>query len=164
MKCSKLRRLLADHGPKGLAGNQKAEDHLVACAECYAVLEAMAEVDRLLPALEIHDVADEVVDQLLARPELKTLPGAGVAGAAGRFPRVWARLNTVSPLLARIHPLRWLGGVLDRARQTRLRWGFVAVPAVLLIGFISVVTMRFNPSSRSISSSSIRISYRFPGW
>ncbi len=142
MKCSKLRRLLADHGPKGLAGNQKAEDHLVACAECYAVLEAMAEVDRLLPALEIHDVADEVVDQLLARPELKTPPGAGVAGAAGRFARARARLNTVSPLLARIHPLQWLGGVLDRARQTRLRWGFVAVPAVLLIGFISVVTMR----------------------
>jgi len=142
MNCSKLRRLLADGGPTALAGNQKAEDHLVDCAECYAVLEAMADVDRLLPELESHDVADEVVEQLLARPELKTQPGAGAAGAAGRFARAWARFNAVSPRLARVHPLQWLGGALDRARQTRLRWGLVAVPAVLLIGFISIVTMR----------------------
>ncbi|MFV2072211.1 MAG: hypothetical protein ACC742_06105 [Thermoanaerobaculales bacterium] len=128
MKCSKLRRLLADGGPAALAGNQKAEDHLVDCSRCFAVLEGMAEIDRLLPELESHDVADDVVEQLLARPELETRPKSGAAGVVGRF--------------ARVRSLRWLNGMVDRARQTRLRWGIVAVPAMLLIGLISVVTMR----------------------
>jgi hypothetical protein len=123
MKCSKIRRLIADGGPAALAGNQKAEDHLIECGECYAVLEAMAEVDRLLPELESHDVADEVVEQLLAHPELKAQPAV-----AGRFTRVRA--------------LRRLGDVISRARRTRLRWGLVAVPAVLVIGLISMTTMR----------------------
>jgi hypothetical protein len=128
MKCSKIRRMIADGGPAALAGNQKAEDHLVDCAECYSVLEAMAEVDSLLPELEQHDVADEVVEQLLAHPELESRPGTGAVGPTGWF--------------AQLQPLRWLSGAIDRARQTRLRWGFVAVPAVLLIGFLSMVTMR----------------------
>jgi hypothetical protein len=128
MKCSKIRRLIADGGPAALSGNQKAEDHLVDCAECYAVLEAMAEVDRLLPELEQHDVADEVVETLLARPELETRPGIGAARPTSRF--------------TRLQPLQWLGNAIDRARLARLRWGLVAVPAVLLIGLISITMMR----------------------
>ncbi len=128
MKCSKIRRLIADGGAPALAGNQKAEDHLVDCAECYAVLEAMAEVDRLLPELESYDVADEVVEQLLAHPELADRSDTGAAGPIG-----WR---------ARVKTLQWLGGAIDRARLARLRWGLVAVPAALVIGLVSITTMR----------------------
>lgn len=85
MKCTKLRRLLADSGPAGLAGNREAEDHLVDCSDCYALLEAMTEIDGMLPGLESLDVADEVVEQLLARTELRETPAAEVAETKGRL-------------------------------------------------------------------------------
>jgi len=140
MKCSKLRRMLADGGPAALAGNQEAEDHLVDCSRCYAVLEAMTEIDLLLPGLESHDAADEVVEQLLARSELRVPPESGTA--PGRMASLLARLNALSPSSAIVESFKRLGSTFDRARQARLRWGIVAVPAVILIGFISVVTMR----------------------
>ena len=138
MKCSKLRLLLADEGPTDLAGNREAEDHLVDCAACYAVLEAMTEIDILLPELESLDVSDDVVEQLLARSELQETPNAGVASSAGGLVGLWAQIGALSPSAA----VKRLGSAFDRARQARLRWGIVAVPAVLLIGIFSVLTMQ----------------------
>ena len=142
MKCSKLRHLLADEGLAALAGNREAEDHLVDCAGCYAVLEAMTEIDALLPELESHNVADEVVEQLLARTELSE-PSVGVASATvGPMAKLWGHLTALSTILAQLEPAKRLGSAFDRARQARLRWGIVAVPAVLLVGVVSVLTMR----------------------
>ena len=142
MKCSKLRRLLADSGPAALAGNREAEDHLVDCGDCYAVLEAMTEIDSLLPGLESFDVADEVVDQLLASSELGETPENASDSPDGRLAGLRARLNAISPTLAEIEPAKWLGSFFDRARRARLHWGIVAVPAVVLMGIVSILTMR----------------------
>jgi len=142
MKCTNLRRLLSDGGPAVLAGNQEAEDHLVDCSRCYAVLEAMTEIDLLLPELESHDVAEEVVEQLLARSELREKAETGSSTRIGRLASLRARLKALSPSLAIEESFKWLGSTFDRARQARLRWGIVAVPAVILIGIVSVLTMR----------------------
>jgi len=152
MKCTKLRRLLADRGPAALAGNQEAEDHLVDCSRCYAVLEAITEIDQLLPELESHDVADKVVEQLLGHSELREKTESGSSTRVGRLASLRARFNALSPSLTILESFRWLGSSFDRARQARLRWGIVAVPAVLLIGIVSVLTMRsFDGPQRSIA-------------
>ena len=141
MKCTKLRRLLADGGPATLAGNREAEDHLVDCGECFAVLEALTEIDTLLPALESHDVADEVVEHLLARSALREPSESASPDSVGRIEKLRDRLTALSMIWARMSPAKRLGEAFDRARQARLRWGIVAVPAVVLIGIVSILTV-----------------------
>ena len=142
MKCSKLRNLLADKGPAALAGNREVEDHLVDCAGCYAVLEALTELDALLPELERLDVSDETVEQLLGRSELNETIEDRPTAPAGWMAGVREHLPTIFALWARLEPARRLGTAFDRARQARLRWGIVAVPAVVLIGIVSILTVR----------------------
>jgi hypothetical protein len=148
MKCAALRRLLADGGAASLAGNQEAENHLVDCAGCYAVLEAMAEVDRLVPELPSLDVADEVVEQLLARPELATREGVDPIPAAGRLARLRAGVGTLSAALVGLRLRARLGALLERSRQVRVRWGVVAVPAVLFVGAVALVTLSSRDAPR----------------
>ena len=93
MKCSELHRLLADSGPTALAGNRVAEDHLVDCGDCMAVLEAMTEIDSLLPGLPGYDVADEVVEQLLESSELAETPVDGSESPKGRSGRMQGWYN-----------------------------------------------------------------------
>ena len=157
MKCSKLRRLLADGGPAALAGNQEAEDHLVDCGECFAVLEALSEIDDLLPGLPGYDVADEVVDQLLASSELSETSEHCPTAPADWMAGVREHLPTIVTLWARLEPAKRLGEAFDRARRARLRWGIVALPAVLLIGIVSVQTMRSlkRPNEAGLASKKI---------
>jgi hypothetical protein len=142
MKCSKFRRLLADSGPAALAGNREAEDHLVDCGDCFAVLEAMTEIDSLLPGLPGYDVADEVVEELLANSELAETPVDGSESPKAHPGRLQGWLNTNIPTFAELGRAKWIGSFFDHARRARMRWGIVAVPAVVFIGIVSVVTMR----------------------
>jgi len=142
MKCSKLRNLLADKGPAALAGNREAEDHLVDCAGCFAVLEALTEIDALLPELERLDVSDVVVEQLLARSELNESIEDHPVTRVGRMAGLRERLTRLPAAWTRLAPARRLGEAFDRARQARVRWGIVAVPAVVLIGIVSLLTVR----------------------
>jgi len=157
MKCSKLRRLLADEGPSALAGNREAEDHLVDCGDCFAVLEAMTEIDSLLPGLERLDVSDETVEQLLQRSELSDTSDDRPTGPAGWMAGVREHVPTIFELWARLEPTRWLGEAFDRARRARLRWGVVALPAVLLVGIVSIHTMRSlkQPNEAGLASNKI---------
>ena len=157
MKCSKLRNLLADKGPAALAGNREAEDHLVDCAECYAVLEALTEIDALLPELERLDVSDETVEQLLARSELNEMIEDRPATRVGRMAGLRGRLTRLSAAWTRLEPTKRLGEAFDRARQARVRWGIVAVPAVVLIGIVSILTVRSTMITSDAGLASNRI-------
>jgi hypothetical protein len=155
MKCSQLRNLLADKGPAALAGNREAEDHLVGCGACFAVLEALSEIDALVPELEQLDVSDETVEQLLQRSELSETSDDRPTAPSGWMAWLRQHLPTMVALWAWWQPTKWLGEVFDRARRARLRWGIVALPAVLLVGIVSVHTMRTlrRPSESGLASS-----------
>jgi hypothetical protein len=134
--------MLADGGPAVLADNQEAEDHLVDCSRCYAVLEALTEIDALLPELERLDVSDDTVERLLARFELSESSDDRPTAPVDRLKGLRERFSALFAAWIRLEPAKRVGAAFDRARQARLRWGIVAVPAVLLIGIVSVLTMR----------------------
>lgn len=68
--CRRVQKTLAEEGPRGLRPDEAAQAHLAECAECYAVLEALAEMDAAFTELPTTDAPDEVVERLLARREL----------------------------------------------------------------------------------------------
>ena len=54
--CKRIRDTLAASGPAALRENEVAQDHLVECEECYALLEAMAELDNGLAEMVKHAI------------------------------------------------------------------------------------------------------------
>ncbi len=87
--CRRLQDTLAELGAAALREDELAQRHLEECDDCFAVLEAMAEVDAAFDHLPSLDAADELVDSLLRRVEA----GDGAAetpAAAGPRWRSWA--------------------------------------------------------------------------
>jgi Ca-activated chloride channel family protein len=65
--CETICNAIAELGPESLRDNETAQEHVAECAECYAFLEAAAELQRDLGALEPIDAPDELVARVLAR-------------------------------------------------------------------------------------------------
>ncbi len=87
--CRRLQESLAELGPAALRDDAPAQAHLEECDDCFAVLEAMAEVDAAFDHLPSLDAPDELVDSLLRRAEAAD-GAAEAAGAAGPRWRSWA--------------------------------------------------------------------------
>lgn len=69
-QCHSIREALADDGPRALQQDTAAQEHVAGCDDCFAFLQALTQIDEGLENLKSHDVADDVVATLLARPEL----------------------------------------------------------------------------------------------
>lgn len=82
--CRKIQRTLAEGGPRALAEDRRAQDHLVDCEACYRFLEALSELDAALVELPCRDAPDAAVEALLARAETEAAaPGTAAGRAAG---------------------------------------------------------------------------------
>lgn len=73
-RCKQIQIVLAESGPSAFREDASAQQHLVDCEDCYAVLTALGELDAALPRLPVHDVSDARVDALLARVRGLPLP------------------------------------------------------------------------------------------
>ncbi|GAH33869.1 unnamed protein product, partial [marine sediment metagenome] len=69
--CKKLQDSLAAEGIVSLQQDETARRHVEECEECFLFLEATRELASAFENLPKLDAPDEVVDRLLARPELK---------------------------------------------------------------------------------------------
>jgi hypothetical protein len=78
-QCKQLRKKIAAGGPAALRDDQAAQSHLVECADCYAFLEALTELERAFQELPPVDAPDEVVESLLGNPELCQPPAQSAA-------------------------------------------------------------------------------------
>ena len=65
-----IRTILVASGPAALREDRAAQEHLVECTECFAFLEALAELERAFAAMPAIDAPDEAVESLLSSPEL----------------------------------------------------------------------------------------------
>ncbi|HXV59398.1 MAG TPA: hypothetical protein VEK15_01805, partial [Vicinamibacteria bacterium] len=74
--CQSLQHTLAAEGRVHVRENEAARAHVESCDDCLAFLERLVVVDRALAALPAHDASDELVERLLARPEL-AVPAPG---------------------------------------------------------------------------------------
>ncbi len=63
--CDKIQTILVSEGAPALQSDPVGQDHLVSCANCFAFLEALHEVDAALTELPVVDVSDPVFDSLL---------------------------------------------------------------------------------------------------
>ncbi|MFV1979030.1 MAG: hypothetical protein ACC649_06725, partial [Myxococcota bacterium] len=88
-RCKQIQDILAEFGATAFQDDGSAQLHLADCADCYAVLTAMSELEAAIPTLPIHDASDECVDALLARvrdlPQPKAEATAGIAGFVQRL-------------------------------------------------------------------------------
>ncbi len=88
-RCKQIQDILAESGATAFQDDGSAQLHLADCADCYAVLTAMSELEAAIPTLPIHDASDECVDALLARvrdlPQPKAEATAGIAGFVRRL-------------------------------------------------------------------------------
>ncbi len=88
-RCKQIQDLLAESGAIAFQSDESAQLHLADCADCYAVLTALSELEAALPALPIHDASDECVDALLARvrnlPQPKPVATAGITSFVQRL-------------------------------------------------------------------------------
>ncbi len=73
--CRKVQQTLAEQGPEALRPDATAQRHLEECPDCFQMLETVAGLNDALGKLPDLDAPDEVVERLLARPEL-TAPAA----------------------------------------------------------------------------------------
>ena len=72
--CRQIQRTLAERGPEALRADEQAQDHVAECGDCFAFLEALAEVDAGLARLEPVDAPDQLVEELLAAVTLQSAP------------------------------------------------------------------------------------------
>ena len=56
--------------------NERFQEHLRECTECARFLKSLVTVESELGALATHDASDDVVEKLLARPELSAQAGS----------------------------------------------------------------------------------------
>ena len=88
-RCKQIQDILAESGATAFQDDGSAQLHLADCADCYAVLTAMSELEAALPALPIHDASDECVDALLAA-------GSRSAAARAEEPQLEGSRRSVS--------------------------------------------------------------------
>ena len=69
--CRKLQNDAAECGVQVLLGNEAAQRHVRSCLDCAALVDALSEVEREMHGLGDLDAPDDLVDRLLARPELQ---------------------------------------------------------------------------------------------
>ena len=69
--CKELQDLLASEGPQAIRENEEAQQHLGECGECFAFLETLSELNDSLREMPAVDAPNDVVEKLLARPELR---------------------------------------------------------------------------------------------
>ena len=68
--CKELQDLLAAEGPQAVRENEGAQRHLEECAECFSFLETLSELNENLREMPVVDAPGDLVEKLLARPEL----------------------------------------------------------------------------------------------
>jgi len=90
-RCRQIQHILAESGATAFQNDASAQQHLADCADCYAVLTGLSELDAALGALPIHDASDACVDSLLAR--IRALPQPKPE-AIGGMERIGRRLRT----------------------------------------------------------------------
>ncbi len=69
MSCDQLRALLEEHALDALRDNGEARTHAAECEECFALVEALGEVDRALAELPAIDAPDALVERVLSSPK-----------------------------------------------------------------------------------------------
>lgn len=103
--CKRLRKRLAEKGPRGIQNDVKALEHLEGCADCFEFLEAFSDIDRRIHDAALEEVPDELVDRVLGqvraapRPDGEEIKKTGIVNKArfiGRFIR-WLRLPRITP-------------------------------------------------------------------
>ena len=72
--CSEVKNAIALEGKA--PDNEDIQKHLSECTECARFLKNLLEVESELGALATHDASDDVVEKLLARPELSAQAGS----------------------------------------------------------------------------------------
>jgi hypothetical protein len=90
-RCRQIQHILAESGATAFQDDATAQQHLADCADCYAVLTALSELDAAVGAMPIHDASDECVDSLFARIRDLPQPEPEVIGGMERIGR---RLRT----------------------------------------------------------------------
>lgn len=101
-RCKQIQIVLAESGPSAFREDASAQQHLVDCEDCYAVLTALDELDAALPRLPVHDVSDARVDALLARVRGLPLPKSDApSGFEGFDQRMRAAARRASEWYAR---------------------------------------------------------------
>jgi len=101
--CRKIQDTLAADGPQALRGNEAAQQHLAECDDCFGFLETLSEIEAGLGSMaDEHDAPDEVVEALLARPEITTPPGAAhrVTRWLPQRPLAWGSIAAAFLLVA----------------------------------------------------------------
>ncbi len=90
-RCREIQSLLADAGPTALQADESAQEHLVSCEECYALLQAMGELDAAFTALPAIDAPDAAVTRAVAnaRRPAEPAPATRRRSGPGRTSR-WA--------------------------------------------------------------------------
>ena len=126
MKCGRYRRfiMLNRQGELSVDEARALADHLAGCADCSALLKQAQEADRFMQ--RIRDVSpvlerpDELVDSVLRRIQAMNAP---------------ARKGTGDSVFA---------GMLDTVLSPAIRFGSIALAAVVVLGFTlqSLVTMK----------------------
>ncbi len=69
--CKELQDMLAAEGPQAVRENEGAQQHLKECTECFSFLETLSELNDSLREMPVVDAPSDVVEKLLARPELR---------------------------------------------------------------------------------------------
>ena len=141
-ECRRVQELLALSGPTGVRDDAAAEAHLAECSDCFATLEAVAELDRLLGELATGDAPDAVVEQLLDQPELRRTAASSSPPPLPREP--WRdRLRHCADQLTRRLGSRW-------PQKRRLRWLLAAssVAAVVMVVLLAGLTQLGDRAAR----------------
>ncbi len=124
--CRRIQGTLAEHGPAALRSDAAAQRHLEECNDCFAVLEALSELDEVFHEMPRVDAPDELVERLLAHSELtEEYRDPSSAGIPAASPSRWVRI--LRGFRRPSHPRWMLGG---------------AVAAVLML--IAVTTLQVS--------------------
>ncbi len=128
--CRKIRSTLAAGGPAALRGDDQAQDHLAECDGCFEFLEALVKLENAFSEMPALDAPDDVVNQLLERPELAQPVDHPIDKPA----------ETATTRLRRF--IETGTSFLGTIRSARIRWGLAAMPAVVLIGLVSIFILK----------------------
>lgn len=123
--CRKVQHTLAEQGPEALRSDDRAQRHLEECADCFEMLENVAGVDDVLGKLPDLDAPNELVERLLARPELKAPAAVAPPDRRARAVEVGRRLLGALP---------------------RRTWAMAAVSLVLMVAIAFLLTHRLRRS------------------
>jgi TonB family protein len=99
--CRELQNRLTAEGRHALRDDAAAQIHLEGCAECFAVLESMAQLDEAFAGLAMTDAPDAVVESILAQVKADGQPGPATKPAAtASIWRHWAPSMRRRPMLS----------------------------------------------------------------